>query len=528
MSAHGDEDGGERNEKLSEGRRFSRNLNEKKRRHRFNVLVDELARAVSPAKSSQKLEKTTILELVVKYLKENQVTKPVLQSQIASSGQPWQLSFLSDGEFSQILVEGMDGFIFALDSTGKVLHVSNSILPLLGVLPDKFLNSNILAYLHEEDQNTISTELTALRYFEMSPQNIATTGTSIFVCRMSGTSHSDNRTGCFKTVRCTSRVLSCTLDSANESPGPNSGSRMCLVVIGELISPQPNRTLFTATGISGEYTYRLTMDWKYISLDQHATVIIGFLPFEMLRKSAYDYIHPDDLKNIAQYHKVLAHSGRITTCYYRHITKGHAWIWLQSSCYVSYNQWNSKPECIVCTASIATNAEVCMNQEGILKNDQKIFDKVIAISDCSISVCPFDQHTARSSSVLNEHDQWREKLVLPYAEVNQLPNLTRVTSCDEELSVPQFLQGQAMNNAVGNDVLSMQSSQESHESVIQRQIQKQLKTHYKILQEQCQRISESIHQGERQLLCIRRLIEWNQELVNRYEQVSNVSCSTSN
>lgn len=40
--------------------------------------------------------------------------------------------------------------------------------------------------------------------------------------------------------------------------------------------------------------------------------------------------------------------GDGTSCYYRFLTKGQQWIWLQSRYYISYNQWNTKPEVIVC------------------------------------------------------------------------------------------------------------------------------------------------------------------------------------
>jgi len=40
--------------------------------------------------------------------------------------------------------------------------------------------------------------------------------------------------------------------------------------------------------------------------------------------------------------------GEGTSCYYRFLTKGQQWIWLQTRYYISYHQWNSKPEFIVC------------------------------------------------------------------------------------------------------------------------------------------------------------------------------------
>lgn len=41
--------------------------------------------------------------------------------------------------------------------------------------------------------------------------------------------------------------------------------------------------------------------------------------------------------------------GKGKSCYYRFLTKGQQWIWLQTHYYITYHQWNSRPEFIVCT-----------------------------------------------------------------------------------------------------------------------------------------------------------------------------------
>lgn len=41
--------------------------------------------------------------------------------------------------------------------------------------------------------------------------------------------------------------------------------------------------------------------------------------------------------------------GKGKSCCYRFLTKGQQWIWLQTHYYITYHQWNSKPEFIVCT-----------------------------------------------------------------------------------------------------------------------------------------------------------------------------------
>lgn len=50
--------------------------------------------------------------------------------------------------------------------------------------------------------------------------------------------------------------------------------------------------------------------------------------------------------------------GEGNSGYYRFLTKSQQWIWLQTRFYISYHQWNSKPEFVVCTHRVVSNAEV--------------------------------------------------------------------------------------------------------------------------------------------------------------------------
>lgn len=50
--------------------------------------------------------------------------------------------------------------------------------------------------------------------------------------------------------------------------------------------------------------------------------------------------------------------GEGTSCYYRFLTKGQQWVWLQTRFYISYHQWNSKPEFIVCTHRVVSYVDV--------------------------------------------------------------------------------------------------------------------------------------------------------------------------
>lgn len=50
---------------------------------------------------------------------------------------------------------------------------------------------------------------------------------------------------------------------------------------------------------------------------------------------------------------IVMQTGEGKSCYFRFLTKGQQWIWLQTHYYITYHQWNSKPEFIVCNHTVA-------------------------------------------------------------------------------------------------------------------------------------------------------------------------------
>lgn len=72
--------------------------------------------------------------------------------------------------------------------------------------------------------------------------------------------------------------------------------------------------------------------------------------------------------------------GEGTSCYYRFLTKGQQWIWLQTRFYITYHQWNSKPEFVVCTHRVVSYSDVIKKQRNI-NNDEKENEEIDANSN---------------------------------------------------------------------------------------------------------------------------------------------------
>lgn len=81
---------------------------------------------------------------------------------------------------------------------------------------------------------------------------------------------------------------------------------------------------------NNQFLSKHTLKWRFLWVDDRAPSIIGYLPFEVLGTSGYDYYHWDDLDRLVISHEGLMRDGQASSGPYRFLTKGQQWIWLQT------------------------------------------------------------------------------------------------------------------------------------------------------------------------------------------------------
>lgn len=492
----------------NETRRSSRNLSEKRRRDRFNILVQELAGIVSP-EEGRKLEKTAVLELAISYLRkhQSQQLKSLPRGVRAGSALNWQPSVATDPEFNLILTDALDSFTIVIESDGTILYASHTVLSILGHLCDELVGTRLFSHMCEDEALRVWSHLAAI--VPKSDKTGISSNSSSFSFRM--------KCGRFYSRR-SHQVIHCNAAVIHPSIGEKTPN--CFVLVGKVTHPQPNRIITNSDTTDKEFSYRLTMDWKYIYLDHRAPSIIGFLPFEVLGTSIYEYCGPEDVFNISRYHNFLICVGKVTTCYYRHLTKGQSWVWLRSSGYVSYNQWNSKPESITCTAKVVSFDEVCLNQTETIQRDREHFAKVLSkrgtdsVSLSSWAVAPTDPfeeapYLQGETTAVNQRDIEKNFLNPRFFTLLQTPG-------------DQLREVLEDNNITsGDDDVEMESNDTQNEHLLWLEnitippglSSVQIETHLK-LQDEYKKIAEQIRKQERQLKIIKKLIEWSRLLLD--------------
>lgn len=80
-------------------------------------------------------------------------------------------------------------------------------------------------------------------------------------------------------------------------------TRLIFVGTGRIQTPQLIREMSIVDSSKSEFTSRHSLEWKFLFLDHRAPPIIGYLPFEVLGTSGYDYYHFDDLEKVVLCHE---------------------------------------------------------------------------------------------------------------------------------------------------------------------------------------------------------------------------------
>uniref|UniRef100_A0A3B5R7N7 Circadian locomoter output cycles protein kaput n=1 Tax=Xiphophorus maculatus TaxID=8083 RepID=A0A3B5R7N7_XIPMA len=380
-------------------KRESRNKSEKKRRDQFNVLIKELG-TMLPG-NTRKMDKSTILQKSIDFLHKHK--EIAAQSESTEIRQDWKPPFLSNEEFTQLMLEALDGFFLAIMTDGNIIYVSENVTSLLEHLPSDLVDQNLLNFLpsgeHSDVYKALSSHVTEGE--TLTPEYLKSKLNQLeFCCHMLRGTIDPKEPPVYEFVKFIGNFK-----SLNNVPNCNRNGfdgviqrslhstfedRVCLIATVRLAKPQFLKEMCTVEEPNEEFTSRHSLEWKFLFLDHRAPPIIGYLPFEVLGTSGYDYYHVDDLETLAKCHEHLMQYGKGKSCYYRFLTKGQQWIWLQTHYYITYHQWNSRPEFIVCTHTVVSYAEVRAEQR-----------RELGIEDCPPEVAADKSQDSGSESQLN-------------------------------------------------------------------------------------------------------------------------------
>ncbi|XP_043504504.1 protein cycle [Polistes fuscatus] len=359
----------------------------------MNTYITELSAMVPMCHAmSRKLDKLTVLRMAVQHL------KTILGAVTSYTEGHYKPAFLSDQEHKTLILQAAEGFVFVVGcDRGRILYVSESVSQTLNYSQGDLLGQSWFDILHPKDVAKVKEQLsssdlsprerlidakTMLPVKTDVPQGVSRLcpgARRSFFCRMKRKvegvrcnelqvkEEADTTTGCHRrkkqqnvdwkycVIQCTGYLKSWAPAKIGleEQEGETDGEACnlsCLVAVGRIQSvlPTPSTSPRRPRLRTIEFISRHAMDGKFLFVDQRATLVLGFLPQELLGTSMYEYYHHDDIPHLAESHKTaLQSSERFTTQVYRFRNKSSNFVRLQSEWKSFKNPWTKDIEYLI-------------------------------------------------------------------------------------------------------------------------------------------------------------------------------------
>ncbi|XP_061166976.1 protein cycle-like [Saccostrea echinata] len=380
---------------------------EKRRRDKMNAYITELSSMLPMCNAmNRKLDKLTVLRMAVQHLKS-------LREGAAMSIPEARPSFLSDDDLKHLILEAAEGFLFVVScDRARILYVSESVRNILNYTRLDLIGQSLLDYLHPHDINKVKEQLSASDVYPRErlidartmmpvktelirrPTYLCSGARRSFFCRMkSGSSVTDLCSGLksekdidlelcsrkkksdrksFTVIHCTGYLKSwpsSSLDMKEQEDSEDNCDLSCLVAVGQIKTTCDRKLVDRDSDInvrSIEYVSRMSIDGKFTFVDQGATILLGYLPQELLGTSVYEFYHQDDISVMSDIHrKVLKSKEKVKTNVYRFKIKDGSFVHLRSECFSFRNPWTKEVEYIVSTNTFVPEQEVTSSGQSM-------------------------------------------------------------------------------------------------------------------------------------------------------------------
>ncbi|KAK7491483.1 hypothetical protein BaRGS_00017312, partial [Batillaria attramentaria] len=417
---------------------------------------------------NRKLDKLTVLRMAVQHMKS------VRGSSKMYSEVSHKPSFISDDELKHLILNVADGFLFVVGcDRGRILYVSESVRDILHYSQSDLIGQSLFDILHPRDISKVKEQLSSSdltpreRFIDAKtmmpvktelPQKqtqLCSGARRSFFCRMKCSSkaphdmntsvkvkkepvesqyHRKRRSESknFMVIHCTGYLKSWStakigLEDDNETDS-DSCSLSCLVAVGRVqncVNPFPAEERGHIKVRPMEYMSRHSIDGKFSYVDERATVILGYLPQELLGTSVYEYYHQDDIPAMGAVHrKVLSSKEKVETDVYRFKLKDGKFLHLKSTCFGFRNPWTKEVEYIVSTNSVVQVQEVSSSGQAI---------------EPSVSIPEEDDYTP--IDLIGENSQSSKSMFIPGLLGGTKPGAGRIgkqiaDECMEQLNKP--------------------------------------------------------------------------------------------
>ncbi|XP_052799509.1 protein cycle-like isoform X2 [Mya arenaria] len=403
---------------------------EKRRRDKMNTYIVQLSSMLPMCNAmNRKCDKLTVLRMAVQHMKS------LRSSSTSFTEALHKPSFLSDDELKHIILEAADGFLFVVGcDRARILFVSESVSNILQYTRNELIGQSMFDFIHPRDISKVKEQFSSSDLaprerlidaktlmpvkteLPQRPTHLCSGARRSFYCRLKCRNDGSEAKSGFKYEKDdmeythkkrktdqksytvihfngylkswpTSKINITSEDDLEDS----SNFLSCLVAVGQIrTSISQTGSAFSACGAGSslsctpntrpvEYMFRISLDGKLTFIDQATTMVLGYLPQELIGTSVYEYYHQDDLTRMAEVHrKVLNSKEKVLSGVYRFKAKNGSFLPIRSTSFSFRNPWTKEVEYIVSTNTYMPMEEVSSSCQG--------YDNVISFdsnTDCS-------------------------------------------------------------------------------------------------------------------------------------------------
>ncbi|XP_063983444.1 nuclear receptor coactivator 2 isoform X6 [Diachasmimorpha longicaudata] len=359
-------------------------LNEKKRRTQENLYIDELAELISATDmSSGKTDKCQILQRTVdqiRHIRQQQGTNShaVQQGEVSSSNP----GIPPSEHAGTTLLEALDGFLFVVNTEGRVEHVTDNIQQFLNYTQDDVLGKVIYNIIHHGDHQSFMPNLLPipLGLPNVDPQPLVRN--RVFNCRFLVKPPDDKdetmeekqqRVFKYETMQISAALLPNTGDHLESGDVSSESSDIgpCVLCVARRM-PTNEKPPNTAT--VQQFTVKLDTTGRVLAIDTSwlTTSYSQYLNKEVIGGTIQDLCHPHDLSKVTAHLKETIQIGEGTSSIYRLRINPDTFVNVQTKSKIfKANALNGHDaDFIMSTNSVIGDNDLASNEGGQLSNSK--------------------------------------------------------------------------------------------------------------------------------------------------------------
>ncbi|KAL6431695.1 hypothetical protein ACFW04_007320 [Cataglyphis niger] len=304
-------------------------LNEKRRRTQENTFIDELAELISATEmSSGKTDKCQILQRTVDQIRhfrqqEGSNSHAVQQGEVSSSNP----NILSNDQVGPILLEALDGFLFVVNTEGRVEYVTENITQYINYTKDDVLGKDIYNIIHHGDHNTFMPSLLPMSSLGWTSEPQPQTRNRTFNCRFLVKPPDDKdetmeekqqRVSKYESMQICSALLPSNADRLESGDVSSESSDIgpCVMCVARRIPPIEKPI---GPPPVEQFTVKLDTTGKIIAVDVSwlSPVYSKYLSKDLIGTTIKDLCHPHDLSTLTKHLSDTLQLGENTSDVYR-------------------------------------------------------------------------------------------------------------------------------------------------------------------------------------------------------------------